>query len=88
MAKRRADKYLTLENFDKEDDEEEVSNDGDPPIASESVMRNRIIRKARRMIEPNTRSDVNIPPKTAFSGFKGADSKCQFNSFRLLLSLY
>ncbi|XP_015725868.1 nuclear pore complex protein Nup50 [Coturnix japonica] len=63
MAKRIAEKELTDRNWDQEDEAEEV---GTFSVASEEVLKNRAIKKAKRQnvaSEPESRG--------AFKGFKG-----------------
>ncbi|NXM75452.1 NUP50 protein, partial [Serilophus lunatus] len=63
MAKRIAEKELTERNWDQEDEAEEV---GTFSVASEEVLRNRAIKKAkRRSAGPESESGG------AFKGFKG-----------------
>ncbi|XP_068959746.1 nuclear pore complex protein Nup50 [Petaurus breviceps papuanus] len=63
MAKRNAEKELTDRNWDQEDDVEEV---GTFSVASEEVLRNRAIKKAKR------RGAASEPESAgAFRGFKG-----------------
>ncbi|NXN81323.1 NUP50 protein, partial [Bombycilla garrulus] len=63
MAKRIAEKELTDRNWDQEDEAEEV---GTFSVASEEVLKNRAIKKAKRR-------NVGAEPESggAFKGFKG-----------------
>ncbi|XP_036615062.1 nuclear pore complex protein Nup50 [Trichosurus vulpecula] len=63
MAKRNAEKELTDRNWDQEDDVEEV---GTFSVASEEVLKNRAIKKAKRR-------SVTLESESggAFKGFKG-----------------
>ncbi|XP_065598471.1 nuclear pore complex protein Nup50 [Cyrtonyx montezumae] len=63
MAKRIAEKELTDRNWDQEDEAEEV---GTFSVASEEVLKNRAIKKAKRQ-------NVGSQPESrgAFKGFKG-----------------
>ncbi|XP_006888190.1 PREDICTED: nuclear pore complex protein Nup50 [Elephantulus edwardii] len=63
MAKRIAEKELTDRNWDQEDEAEEV---GTFSVASEEVLKNRAIKKAKRR-------NVGLEPDSggAFKGFKG-----------------
>uniref|UniRef100_G3RM91 Nuclear pore complex protein Nup50 n=1 Tax=Gorilla gorilla gorilla TaxID=9595 RepID=G3RM91_GORGO len=63
MAKRSAEKELTDRNWDQEDEAEEM---GTFSVASEEVLKNRAIKKAKR-------SNVGFESDTggAFKGFKG-----------------
>ncbi|XP_026217435.1 nuclear pore complex protein Nup50 [Anabas testudineus] len=63
MAKRIADKELTDRNWDQEDEGEEA---GTFSVASEDVLKNRAIKKAKRR---NTGSEAES--SGAFKGFKG-----------------
>uniref|UniRef100_A0A1A8RBH3 Nuclear pore complex protein Nup50 n=1 Tax=Nothobranchius pienaari TaxID=704102 RepID=A0A1A8RBH3_9TELE len=63
MAKRIADKELTDRNWDQEDEGEEA---GTFSIASEDVLKNRAIKKAKRR-NPGAEGDSGA----AFRGFKG-----------------
>lgn len=63
MAKRTADKELTDRNWDQNDDKEEA---GTFSLASEEVLKNRPIKKAKRK---TTGSEANS--SGAFKGFKG-----------------
>uniref|UniRef100_A0A3Q4ASX2 RanBD1 domain-containing protein n=1 Tax=Mola mola TaxID=94237 RepID=A0A3Q4ASX2_MOLML len=63
MAKRIADKELTDRNWDQEDEGEEA---GTFSVASEDVLKNRAIKKAKRR---NIGGEVKLSAPAAFSGF-------------------
>lgn len=66
MAKRVANKYLTDQNWEEEDEPEEK---GVFKVADASVLKQRVIKKARRR---GTNTGANSNPSTgAFSGFGG-----------------
>lgn len=67
MAKRIAEKELTDRNWDQEDEAEEV---GTFSVASEEVLKNRAIKKAKRR-NVGFESDVQSDSGGAFKGFKG-----------------
>ncbi|XP_016047532.1 nuclear pore complex protein Nup50 [Erinaceus europaeus] len=67
MAKRIAEKELTDRNWDQEDEAEEV---GTFSVASEEVLKNRAIKKAKRR-NVGFESDVQADSGGAFKGFKG-----------------
>ncbi|OQR71661.1 nuclear pore complex protein Nup50-like [Tropilaelaps mercedesae] len=64
MAKRRADKQITHDNWDDEEPVEEV---GVFECASEDVLAKRPIRKAKRTLPP--KSDESTPRPNPFAGF-------------------
>lgn len=67
MSKRVADKQLTDQNWQEEDPEEEV---GEFKKASEDVIKNRVIRTAKRRTVPGSG-----PAPSAFAGFAGFGAK-------------
>lgn len=64
MGKRRAGNELTRDNWD---DEEEKVEAGKFQMADESVLKNRVVRKAKRTIQRDESSEI----KPIFSGFSG-----------------
>ena len=70
MAKRVANKQLTMDNFDQDDDEEYAGADDGPQLASEDVLKSRPMAKAKRRSDLNS-SSSDDQKKTAFSGFSG-----------------
>jgi hypothetical protein len=80
MSKRVADKQLTLENFEEEEEREEQDFDSShSQIASPEVLKTRVVAKAKRRLSSNTPNSCddslnnanNDNKKTAFSGFSG-----------------
>lgn len=64
MSKRRAGNELTRDNWD---DEEEKVEAGTFQVANESVLKNRIVKKAKRMLQRDESGEI----KPIFSGFSG-----------------
>lgn len=67
MSKRRADNELTRDNWDEEEEKVEM---GRFKVADNSVLKNRIVKKAKRMLQRDETSEI----KPIFSGFSGFDS--------------
>ena len=70
MAKRSAQKQLTIDNFDQEDDDEYDADEAGPQLASEAVLKARPMAKAKRRSDLNS-SEAEESKKSAFSGFGG-----------------
>lgn len=68
MSKRRAGSELTRDNWDEEEEKVET---GVFKVADDSVLKNRVMKKAKRTIQRDESSEV----KPIFSGFSG------FNNF-------
>lgn len=64
MSKRRAGNELTRDNWDEEEEKVEA---GVFKIADDSVLKNRIVRKAKRTLQRDESGEV----KPIFSGFSG-----------------
>ncbi|XP_050539847.1 nuclear pore complex protein Nup50 [Daktulosphaira vitifoliae] len=64
MSKRRAGTELTRDNWDEEEEKIEV---GTFQVADESVLKNRIVKRAKRTLK----RDESGEPKSIFSGFSG-----------------
>ncbi|XP_050422185.1 nuclear pore complex protein Nup50 [Adelges cooleyi] len=67
MSKRRAATELTKDNWDDEEEKIEV---GTFQVADESILKNRVLKKAKRTLQ----RDDNGEPKSIFSGFAGFGS--------------
>lgn len=70
MSKRRAGNELTRDNWDEEEEKEEQ---GKFKLADESVMKNRVVKKAKRTLQKNESGELK-PIFSGFSGFKTAAS--------------
>lgn len=64
MSKRRAGNELTRDNWDEEEEKVEA---GTFQVADESVLKNRVVKKAKRTLQ----RDENGELKPIFSGFSG-----------------
>lgn len=64
MSKRRADNELTRDNWDQE---EEKVDPGIFKVADNSVLKNRVVKKAKRMLQRTETGEI----KPLFSGFSG-----------------
>lgn len=64
MSKRRAGNELTRDNWDEEEEKVEM---GKFQTADESVLKNRIVKKAKRMLQRDESGEI----KPIFSGFSG-----------------
>lgn len=64
MSKRRAGNELTRDNWDEEEEKVEV---GVFQVADESVMKNRVVKKAKRTLQRDENGEI----KPIFSGFSG-----------------
>lgn len=71
MAKRMADKQLTLENFEDEEEREDNYHSSGPQVASEEVLRKRLMAKPKKRSDLNSTNSDSNEKKSAFSGFKG-----------------
>ncbi|XP_039266847.2 nuclear pore complex protein Nup50-like [Styela clava] len=84
MSKRVADKYLTDQNWDKEDEVDDDDNSGTFKTADNDVLQTRVIRKAKRRIVGSSQQST----ASAFSGFGGLkaptnSTKPSFGGFNL-----
>jgi len=70
MSKRRAGNELTRDNWDEEEEKVEA---GIFKTADESVIKNRVIRKAKRTLQRDESGEIK-PIFSGFSGFKTATS--------------
>lgn len=64
MSKRRAGNELTKDNWDEEEEKVEM---GKFKAADESILKNRIVKKAKRMLQRDESGEI----KPIFSGFSG-----------------
>lgn len=64
MSKRRAGNELTRDNWDNEEEQVEA---GKFQVANESIMKNRIVKRAKRMLQRDESGEI----KPIFSGFSG-----------------
>lgn len=67
MSKRRAGNELTRDNWDEEEEKVEA---GKFQIADEAVLKNRVLRKAKRTLQRDESGEI----KPIFSGFAGFNS--------------
>lgn len=68
MAKRGADKYLTDQNWDQEDEADEDDGPGTFKKAEDDILKTRVIRKAKRRVVGGS---GQVSSTTAFSSFTG-----------------
>lgn len=66
MSKRVADKYITDQNWDKEDPPHDGDDKGEFRKATHDILKNRVIRKAKRRATAGQQAEMS-----AFSGFSG-----------------
>lgn len=66
MSKRRAGNELTKDNWDKEEEKVEA---GQFKVADESIMKNRVVKKAKRTLQRDESGELK-PIFSGFSGFK------------------
>lgn len=79
MSKRRAANELTRDNWDDEEEKVEV---GSFQMADESVLKNRIVKKAKRTIQRDESGEI----KPIFSGFSGFNSLTSNNNSKQAFS--
>lgn len=70
MSKRRAGNELTRDNWDKEEEKVEA---GVFQVANESILKNRIVKKAKRMLQRDESGEIK-PIFSGFSGFNNVDN--------------
>lgn len=70
MSKRRAGTELTRDNWDEEDEKIET---GVFKVADEDVLKNRVMKRAKRTIQRDESSEIK-PIFSGFSGFNNASS--------------
>lgn len=68
MAKRVADKYITDQNWDREEDSDENAGTGEFKRANIDALKNRVIRKAKRRMPPTGENKVSVASSSRLYG--------------------
>lgn len=82
MSKRRAGSELTRDNWDQEDEKVET---GVFKVADEGILKNRIMKRAKRTIVRDEPSEIK-PIFSGFSGFSGFNNISSTSSSKLAFS--